>query len=333
MKAEHGIRPEIHPRKDGVPIRQKGLPLQEDGGPLQEEEGWLRLRVEGIPPDRLHLLAEALRALGARGLVREGPRVTAFLPPEPRKPGWREKVLAEMRLRIHAATSIRDPLIQVENASIRELERRWRVTAPGRVSPRLTLAPTGTGEGGSPDAILLPPGPAFGDGSHPSTRLALRLLDRCFSPGESDRAASGGSRLLDLGTGSGVLAVAALRLGASHITALESDPPSVDHARETFRRNGVEALVDLRKLRAGPAYLRRLPLMDGVLANVEGPVLEPLLPSLLAVVKPGGWLLSAGLGREDDGWFEARLAAAGAQIHHRLQDGGWTAYWVQCPAP
>ncbi len=90
--------------------------------------------------------------------------------------------------------------------------------------------------------------------------------------------------------------------------------------------------MDLRQIRAGPAHLRRLPPMDGVLANVEGPVLEPLLPSLMTVVKPGGWLLSAGLGREDEGWFEAQVTEAGGAIHHRLAEGGWVAYWVRRPA-
>ena len=282
---------------------------------------WLRLRVEGIPSERLHLLAEALRALGARGLTREGSGVTAFLPAGGMDRGWREDLLAEARLRIRVATSVVDPLIQVEEASQDELARRWSAAAPpGPVSPRLTLVPSAVEGSGDPGVIQVPPGPAFGDGTHPSTRLALRLLDR-HHPGRG--------LILDLGTGSGVLAVAALRLGAERVTALEADPPSVEHARETFRRNRVMGAVDLREIRAGPADLRRLPPMDGVLANVEAPVLEPLLPSLLALVKPGGWLLSAGLGREDEGWFEAQVTAAGARVRHRLQEGGWVAYWVE----
>lgn len=279
---------------------------------------WLRLQVEGIPRDRHHLLAEALRRLGGRGLERNGDEVSAYLPSVPRRTGWEEGLRESVRRQIRAATSVPDPRIRIEAVATESLEGRWRAGQRlGAVGPRLELAAPGDEPG--PYTILLPPGPAFGDGSHPSTRLALRLLD-LHHPGRG--------RLLDLGTGSGILTVAALRLGAEHVTALEADGPSIDHARETFRRNEVLGAVALRQVRAGPAEIAGLPAMDGILANVEAPVLAPLLPALVARLRPGGWLLCAGLGREDEPLLRARLQGTGAQVQETLREGGWTAWWI-----
>ncbi|TVR63479.1 MAG: hypothetical protein EA422_09325 [Gemmatimonadales bacterium] len=327
---------------------------------MKAPPAWLRLRVEGIPRDRHHLLAEALRGLGGRGLERTGDRVTAYLPAVPRNPGWEEALLHDIRRRVEAATWLPDPCVRLDTVPAEALEGRWsRGRRLGPVSPRLTLAastasspadaapdspadsPADAASDAAPDAaggadpspeseamgagpgrrvILLPPGPAFGDGSHPSTRLALRLLDR-HHPGTG--------RLLDLGTGSGILTVAALKLGAQHVTALEADGPSLAHARETVHCNGLLGAVTLRHLRAGPAEIADLPIMDGILANVEAPVLEPLLPSLVARLRPGGWLLCAGLGREDEPLLQARLAETGAGIMDTLRQGGWTAWWIR----
>lgn len=288
---------------------------------MKEPMGWLRLRVEGVPRHRHHLLAEALRALGGRGLERTGDVVTAYLPPLPPNTGGEEAFLEGIRRQVAAATSVPDPGVHAEAVAAETLEGRWRAGQRlGPVSPRLRLAAPGDEHEPGPHSILLPPGPAFGDGSHPTTRLALRLLDR-HHPGHG--------RLLDVGTGSGILTVAALKLGADHVMALEADGPSTAHARETFRVNDVLGAVTLRQVRVGAAEVAHLPAVDGIVANVEEPVLVPLLPALTARLRPEGWLLCAGLGREDEPLLRARLQGTGARIEDTLREGGWTSWWIR----
>lgn len=101
--------------------------------------------------------------------------------------------------------------------------------------------------------VRLDPGMAFGTGLHPTTQLCLREMERCLAPG---------MRVLDLGTGSGILAVAAARLGASHVLALDVDATAVGVARENVRRNRVARKVTVAlgtlPLAAGPCSRRRL---------------------------------------------------------------------------
>jgi ribosomal protein L11 methyltransferase len=134
--------------------------------------------------------------------------------------------------------------------------------------------------------LRLDPGNAFGTGSHESTRLLLEWLDDLDGRLE-------GWNVLDAGCGTGVLALAALQLGAAFALGLDIEPESVENARENARENGLRArsffkLGDPREL--GVEYN-----FDLVLANIQRSVIEEILPDLLRVLRPGGLLLLAGL--------------------------------------
>jgi ribosomal protein L11 methyltransferase len=161
----------------------------------------------------------------------------------------------------------------------------WRAYfKPLRVGERLVVKPSWEAfEAGPDDLVLtLDPGQAFGTGTHESTQLILRTLPGCVAAG---------ARVLDVGTGSGILAIASVLFGASHVDAIDNDPLAVTATRENAAANGVSdriaASVDpLESLRS--VY----PL---VLANIEARVLVPLAPVLSARVAPGGQLLMSGL--------------------------------------
>jgi len=139
----------------------------------------------------------------------------------------------------------------------------------------------------APDAqavnILLDPGLAFGTGTHPTTALCLEWLDGADMAGKT---------VLDYGCGSGILAIAALKLGALEAWGIDIDPQALTATRDNAARNGIEA----GRLHAGPpATLPGEAQFDVLLANIlMGPLIE-LAPTLTAHVKPGGALVLSGL--------------------------------------
>jgi len=154
---------------------------------------------------------------------------------------------------------------------------------PIRVSERLWIVPSWH-ETPDPAAVnlILDPGMAFGTGSHPTTRLCLEWLEINVSPS---------CRLLDYGCGSGILAIAAARLGAGGVAGVDIDPQAVEAARANAERNGVTALfADSAQPVAGE--------YDLVVANILSNPLRVLAPAICAHVRSGGRLALSGILRE-----------------------------------
>jgi ribosomal protein L11 methyltransferase len=181
---------------------------------------------------------------------------------------------------------------------------------PTRISDRLWIVPTWHEP---PDAsaivVRLDPGVAFGTGTHPTTRLCLRWLDVNLGPG---------ARVLDYGCGSGILAIAAAKLGASRVVGTDLDPQALQAARANSEANAVRAdYTDPDSLRAGT--------WDVVLANILSNPLMLLAPALLARVAPGGALVLSGvLERQADQVIAAyRAADASVPLAVWAADEGW----------
>ncbi len=154
---------------------------------------------------------------------------------------------------------------------------------PIRVSERLWIVPSWH-ETPDPNAVnlILDPGMAFGTGSHPTTRLCLEWLERTVVAGNT---------VLDYGCGSGILAIAAARLGAGRVAGVDIDPQAVEAARSNAERNGVQALfADSAEPVAGE--------YDVVVANILSNPLRVLAPAICAHVRPGGRLALSGILRE-----------------------------------
>jgi ribosomal protein L11 methyltransferase len=151
---------------------------------------------------------------------------------------------------------------------------------PIRVSGRLWIVPSWH-VAPDPEAIVLvlDPGMAFGTGSHPTTRLCLEWLERAVTPGVS---------VLDYGCGSGILGIAAARLGAKDVLGVDIDPKAVAVARDNAARNGVAVRFD-------DAAARIVRSFDLVVANILSNPLKALAPLLCALVRPGGWLALSGI--------------------------------------
>ena len=136
--------------------------------------------------------------------------------------------------------------------------------------------------------IDLVPGLAFGTGQHQSTRLCLGLLAEQIG---------GGERVLDVGTGSGILAVAAAKLGAASVLATDIDPLAVDSARQTVRQNQLDERIEVSE-ESIPADEQ----FDLITANLTADILQYVAGDLAAALNPGGRLIASGLisSRQDE---------------------------------
>jgi ribosomal protein L11 methyltransferase len=157
---------------------------------------------------------------------------------------------------------------------------------------------------------------AFGTGLHPTTRLCLAALEPL-----ADNGRLVGARVLDVGCGSGILAIAALKLGAATALGVDTDPIAVEATTANARRNGLA-----RRLRAIEGSLPAgEPPFDVVLANLIAGVLVPLAPLLRDAVRVGGTVVASGIfiDREDE--VANAFIAAGLAIASRTAEGEWVA--------
>jgi ribosomal protein L11 methyltransferase len=207
-------------------------------------------------------------------------------------PGWeRSRVVALLEFdtnvtELLAACAVSAGLGEAPPYNVEEVaEQNWvQLTQsqfePIRVSARLWIVPSWH-EAPDPAALVLvlDPGMAFGTGSHPTTRLCLEWLERVVIPDTS---------ILDYGCGSGILAIAAAKLGASKVLGVDIDPQAVSAAKNNAERNNVSAQFDdsSRALRGQ---------FDIVVANILANPLKALAPAITAHVRPGGRLALSGI--------------------------------------
>jgi ribosomal protein L11 methyltransferase len=185
--------------------------------------------------------------------------------------------------------------------------RIWRVGGRLVVRPAWVEAvPLGPAE----VEVVVEPGRAFGSGSHPTTRLCLALLESLVS---------GGERVIDVGSGSGVLGIAAAKLGAAHVRAVDVDPEAVRATKASAALNGVADVVEATE---------GVPPEDGahydlVLANLLLPVFDQHGADLVALLAPGGRLVASGVLEEQQSRLHECLRPL--QPESTVSDGDWLA--------
>lgn len=261
---------------------------------------------------------DALLAAGASSITLEDAADDPVLEPAPgTTPLWptvrvkalfdagidRDALLASLTQQLPA------PLPPIDFADIadRAWEREWlKDFRPMRFGSRLWICPAGMRPEAAEAASVyvdLDPGLAFGTGTHPTTALCLDWLDG---------ADLHGKQMIDYGCGSGVLAIAALKLGAQHADAVDIDPQAILATNENAERNGVA-----ERLRAATVDESALAACDVLLANILAEPLEQLASQLAALVKPGGSIVLSGLLASQaerlaaiyDAWFDMAPSA------------------------
>ncbi len=240
-----------------------------------------------------------------------------YLPRDGSLPSLRRRLRADL-----LALGLQDGLPRLRGRVVREEDwaeawkRHFDVTHVGR---RLVICPTWREYVPAADEVVirLDPGMAFGTGHHPSTRMCLEALEGLVRPGQL---------VLDMGTGSGILAVAAALLGAGHVDAVDIDPRAAAVAQDNARLNG----VDDRVLAASGSLGAPWPLSqqsagryDVVVANISAAVIVELAAALAGALRPGGIGVAGGIVGEFEMQCVGALGSAGARIAWTMQADEW----------
>ena len=290
---------------------------------------WLELSV-GTTPEYVEPLSELFRRYGEGGVVVQlegdwdpdndpadpGPptsvTVTTYIPLDSTTGTRREMIDVGVRLISHL-----QPLAKLQERVLEETEweEAWKAHFTLlRVGERLVIKPTWQEYSpGAQDVIVeLDPGMAFGTGHHPTTHMCLEEIDRRAGPG---------LRVLDVGTGSGILSIAAAKLGAEEIVALDLDETALVAARDNIHANGVAA-----KVRVFQGTLPHVEAPHGgfdlVVANITARAIATLAAHIADVLSDDGVLAASGIITERQAEAEEALAAV-LEITERRYDGDW----------
>jgi ribosomal protein L11 methyltransferase len=207
------------------------------------------------------------------------------------------------------------PLARSHQVEAADWSTRWREGLTARRLGRLTIVPSWLPEAVDPDplTIVLDPETAFGSGEHGSTRAALTLMGRLLRSGD---------RVIDLGSGSGVLTIAAIKLGAASAIGIEIDAEANQVALRNAERNQVAGRIEF--LEGDAAVLAPLAgPADLVVSNILRSVNTELLPVIAAALKPQGVAIFSGMEQPEAEEFRHSLAAAGFRPIQETLDTGW----------
>ena len=313
------------------------------------DDQWLEVTLP-VPAAELDRVCETLTANGMTGLVvEEEQEFLRFL--EQNRQYW-DYVDEDLAKRMKGASRVKfyvpdsdegrkqlrgclAGLERYEPQTVSLREEDWATSwqkyyRPIPVGNRLYIVPDwmrGEPVPGGRTPLYLDPGLTFGTGAHPTTQLCLELLEEVLRPGD---------RVLDLGCGSGVLAIAALVLGASRAVGVDIDPKAADAAQENAALNGIGAdrlsvyagdVLSDKKLWAklGPGQNRV------VLANIVADVIIPLSEKAGTFMTGDGVFLCSGIidGRQEE--VAAALEVNGFAVTRRLEKGGWYAFRAEPP--
>ena len=250
-------------------------------------------------------------------------RVTFYLPAD--ETGFAQ--MGEVRLALEDLKARRSDcgtlLLSLENLRDEDWENNWKqYYKPMEIGQRLLVIPQWEQvDPGQRVPLILDPGLTFGTGSHATTRLCLTALEKTVAQGD---------RVLDLGCGSGILSIAALRLGASQALAVDIDDKCLDVAYENAALNGIGK--DRYTVRVGDVLsdgsLRRE--LEGsydiVVANIVADVIIALAPLVPSMLRPGGTFLCSGIIDNRAEEVRAALEAAGWTVLETQSADGWFAY-------
>ncbi len=225
----------------------------------------------------------------------------------------------EARARLELGLWYLGRLRPIPEATIRQLSptdwaEAWKERyVPQRIGRHCLVVPSWCHVEPAPSdrVIVLDPGMCFGTGLHPTTRLCLASLEDLVRPGD---------HVLDVGTGSGILAIAAAKMGAGHVVALDIQREAVDTARANAQRNGIELATFVGETWELPAQV-----FDVLAANLLAGTIVTLAPEFARRLVPGGRLVASGILVDQGPQVAEALRAAGFRIAAEPCSGDWLA--------
>lgn len=249
----------------------------------------------------------ALFASGAQGVHEDGASLVTHFPPG-----------TDLE-RVHLALTEADEDVVIETSPVPDVDwsTEWKSRIVAQQLGELTVTPPWLADGyDAAKSIVIDPGMAFGTGDHATTRGVIRLMPRVLRKGDV---------VADLGAGSAILAIAAAKLGASRVFAIELDHDSIDNANENVVRNGVADVVHVFEGDA-TAFLPLIAPVRVVLANIISSVLVELLPVIgMCLAEDGDAILSGILREERDGLVSVLRDHGWKVIAEDAEDIWWSA--------
>ena len=271
---------------------------------------WLAVRVSA--GDAREAALAALFELGSQGVQESGEELVTHFPDDVDA----DAVVAHLRDAVPGAT--------VHTAIVPEVDwaEEWKKGVGAHELGALAIVPPWLADGRDPACtIVIEPEMAFGTGEHQTTRGVVRLLPDLLCQGD---------RVADLGAGSAVLSIAAAKLGAAQVFAIELDHDSIANANENVARNGVADRVTVLEGDAG-VLLPLVAPVRVVLANILSSVLLELLPRIADALSDGGEAILSGILVEERPVMLDALAAAGWRVLAEDVEGTWWTVRVARP--
>ena len=293
---------------------------------------WLELSVS-VPAEQVEEAARLLGEIVPGGCSIEDPIVPLGPEEGVRREPWRPSIvraylpadtqLAERRAAARAALATLPGAPDLHERPVREEDwaHAWKeFFQVEHVGRRIVIRPTWRDYTAAPGEVVidLDPGMAFGTGQHETTRLCLAALDELLRPGD---------RVLDLGCGSGILAVAAAKLGAAAVVAVDIEDVAIEATQENAVRNGVAGRISAARGSLGADWPLAAPpdrAFDLVLANIHAAAVASLAPAIAAALRgPGATLIGSGIVAERLPLVLDALAAAGFATPEVRAAGDW----------
>ena len=262
----------------------------------------MAVRVE--PGSRRDAVLAALFAEGVQAVQEIDGGFATSVPDGPAAESIRRAVLA-------AST---DATVDVRPMPKVDWTEKWKSSIRSHDLGELVVCPPWLADQEDPERrIVIEPAMAFGTGEHETTRGVLRLMQGVIKAGD---------RVADLGAGSAVLAIAAAKLGAGKVVAIELDHDAIENAEQNVERNGVADRVTVVEGDAA-VFLSLVAPVRVITANIISPVLRQLLPSMAASLAPKGQAILSGILESEKEEMSAELRAAGWTIEREDGDDAW----------
>ena len=230
-------------------------------------------------------------------------------------------LVEKIRNRLAELSFVRDEMGSLLLDTVSVNDESWKDTwkkyyKPFYAGKHLLIKPTWEPFDPKPDDLVIEidPGMAFGTGTHETTGMCLSLLEEIIK---------GGEEIIDVGTGSGILAIGAALLGAGHVLAIDIDPDAVKVAAENVQHNHVDHLVSVQQ---GNLLDRVSDVCDICVANIISDVIISFAAPLMSHIRPGGLFLCSGIVSVRADEVAQALTDAGDEILRRETKGEWTAF-------
>jgi ribosomal protein L11 methyltransferase len=276
-----------------------------DVSPLQTHP-WTEISID-VHPIAHEAVSAFLFDLGCEGIATEGAdarTLKAYLPRSVKPEAIRRRLKRFLEDIEKIFPEARPARLRINRIEDQDWSVGWRAFFRAeRITPRLLVVPVWEPVPSEPGLHLIrvDPGPAFGTGQHPTTRMCLAAME--------EFPKNNPWTMLDLGTGSGILAIYAAKLGASRVLALDTDPEALRWAGKSIALNAPPVTIELSSRRV-ESLTESFHL---VTANLILDAIQELMPHFSRLLEPQGWLILSGLLTEQVDRVEARLTGYGFQ--------------------